>query len=125
MKIKKIMKLYKELRSLRRKVKSLEEYLQSANMRYNALFYKKSQEVPFNTVSIMIPNTHHIEAICGFPKMDSYPRADYIHARMTDSMKIKLVNDLFEQGYIRKVQDDDVGEIYEIKVVRCQNDSNR
>ncbi len=118
MKIKKIWKLYKELRSLRQKVKVLEEDLHCANMRYNALFYKKTQEVPFNTMSIMIPNMYHIEAVCGSPRMDSRPRAGYIHEKMTDRMKIKLVNDLFEQGYIRKVQDDDVGEIYEIKVVR-------
>jgi hypothetical protein len=117
MKLKKIWELYKELRSLRRKVKVLEEDLHRANMRYNTLFYKKSQEVPYNTMSVVIPNVHYIEALGGYRCMDSRPRADYIHEKMTDKMKIKLVDDLFEQGYIRKVQDDDVGEVYEIKVV--------
>jgi hypothetical protein len=118
MKIKKIWKLYKELRRLRRKVKVLEADLHSANMRYNTLFYTKSKEVPYNTMSIMIPNMYHIEAVCGNRDMYSRPRAGYIHKRMTEQMKIKLVNDLAEQGYIRLVEDNEIGEIYEIKVVR-------
>lgn len=118
MKIKKILELYKELRRLRRKVKVLEADLHDANMRYNTLFFKKSQEVPFNTMSIMIPNVHYIEAVLGNRDMYSRPRADYVRERMTDKMKIKLVNDLVEQGYVRLVEDNDVGEIYEIKVVR-------
>ena len=118
MKIKKIWELYKELRSLRRKVKVLEADLHSANMRYNTLFFKQSQEVPFNTMSIMIPNVHHLEAVFGDRDMYCRPRADYVHKRMTDQMKIKLVNDLVEQGYVRLVEDNEIGEIYEIKVVR-------
>lgn len=118
MEIKKIWKLYKELRRLRRKVKVLEEDLCRTNRDYNALFYKKTQEVPYNTISIMVPNIHSIEAVGNYYTVDSRPRAEYIHKRMTDKMKIKLVDDLFEQKYIRRVQDNDVGEIYEIKVVR-------
>ena len=118
MKIKKILELYRELRRLRRKVKVLEADLHDANMKYDTLFYKKTQEVTFNTMSIMIPNMYHIEAVFGNRDMYSRPKADYVHKRMTDQMKIKLVNDLAEQGYIRLVEDNDVGEIYEIKVVR-------
>jgi hypothetical protein len=48
---------------------------------------------------------------------DERPRAEYIQKRMSESMKLKLVDDLFEQGFIRKVKDDINGEIYEIKCV--------
>lgn len=96
----------------------LEEDLCRANRNYNTLFYERTRAAPYNTMSIMIPNVHCIEAVCGYHGADSRPRADYIHKRMTDQMKIKLVDDLFENRYIRRVQDNDVGEIYEIKVVR-------
>lgn len=118
MKIKNIWELYKELRLLRRKVKELEADLYRVNRNFNTLFYKKTQEVPYNTLSIMIPNVHSIEAVCSYHGADSRPRAEYIHKRMTDQMKIKLIDDLFEQKYIYRVQDNDLGEIYEIKVVR-------
>lgn len=119
MKLKKIWKLYKELRSLRNKVKVLEVDLSRVNTNYNTLlFYKKSQEVPFNTMTITIPNMHRIEVDYGLSDMSRRPVADHIHKRMSDRMKIKLVDDLFEQGYIRKVRDDDVCESYEVKVVR-------
>lgn len=118
MKIKRIWKLYKELRRLRRKVKTLESDLCRANQNYNALFYKKSQEVPYNTMTIMMPNVHHIESAYGLRDVSRRPVADYINKRMSDQMKVKLVDDLFEQGYIRKIRDDDVCESYEVKVVR-------
>lgn len=118
MKIKRIWKLYKELRRLRRKVKVLESDLCRANQNYNALYYKKSQEVPYNTMTITIPNIHRIEVDYNLRDVDRRPIADHIFQRMSDRMKIKLVDDLFKQGYIRRIQDDDVCESYEVKVVR-------
>lgn len=118
MKIKKLWKLYKELRSLRRRVKVLNSDLTFVNQRYNALFYEKSQEVPYSTMTIMIPNVFRIEAEYRLGDMNRRPIANHIYKMMSDEMKLKLVDDLFKQGYIRKVQDDAVGEVYEIKVVR-------
>ena len=118
MKLKKIWKLYKELRRLRDKVKVLEADLSKANMKYNDLFYKKSQEVPFNTLTIIIPNEYQIVHEYGLSNASRKPIADNIYKRMSDQMKIKLVDDLFEQGYIRKVRYNDLCESYEVKVVR-------
>ena len=50
--------------------------------------------------------------------LDRRPRAEYITQRLTNDMKVKLFDDLAEQGYIRKTRDDEDGEVYEIKVVR-------
>jgi hypothetical protein len=69
-------------------------------------------------MTITIPNIHRIEVDYGFRDVSRIPVANYIHQRMSDQMKIKLVDDLSKQGYIRKVQDDDVCESYEIKIVR-------
>jgi hypothetical protein len=119
MKINKIWKLYQELRRLRNKVKALEADLSRINTNYNILLsYKKSQEVLFNTMTITMPNVHRIEIDYHLRDESRRPIADHIYKRMSEQMKIKLVDDLFEQGYIRKIQDDDVCESYEIKVVR-------
>lgn len=118
MKIKRIWKLYKELRRLRQEVKALKADLYRAKLNYNALFYKKSQEVPYSTMTVTMPNMHYIEYSYGLGDVSRRPVADHIYKRMSDQMKIKLVDDLFEQGYIRKVRDDDVCESYEVKVVR-------
>jgi len=59
----------------------------------------------------MIPNIHSIEVYYGLRDVSRRPVANYIHQRMSDQMRIKLVDDLSKQGYIRKVQDDDVMEV--------------
>lgn len=119
MKLKKIWKLYKELRRLRRKVKVLEADLSRINRQYNTLlFYKQSTEVPFSTMTITMPNMYHIEHEYHLCDTSRRPIADHIYKRMSDQMKIKLVDDLFEQGYIRKVRDEALCESYEVKVVR-------
>lgn len=119
MRLKKLWQLYKELRRLRNRVKELEADLSRINTNYNILLsYKKSQEVPFNAMTITMPNVHRIEMDYHLSDVSRRPIADHIYKRMSEQMKIKLVDDLFEQGYIRKIQDDDVCESYEIKVVR-------
>lgn len=96
----------------------MEADLHTINMKYNILFYKNLQKMPFSTLTFTIPNLHSVEMDYHFSVMSRKPVANYIHEQMTDKMKIKLVDDLFEQGYIRKIQDDNIGESYEIKVVR-------
>ena len=118
MKMKRFWKLYKELRSLREKVKTLEEDLSWANKRYNMLYLQKTQEVPYSTMSIMIPNMYSVESCFNRPYLDERPRAECVQKRMSDKMKLKLIDDLFEQGFIRKVQDNEMGEVYEIKCVK-------
>lgn len=44
--------------------------------------------------------------------------AEFLMKRMTDTAKIHVMDDLIQQGYFRKVRDDQDVEIYEIKVVR-------
>ena len=114
-----IWKLYKEVRSLRRKVKTLENDLAYSNRRFSALYFEKTQqETPYNTMSFMLPNLYALEREMGPVDMYSRPRTEYFSRKLSDSMKIKLFDDLAEQGYIRKTRDDISGEVFEIKVVR-------
>ena len=113
-----IWKLYKEVRSLRRKVKTLENDLAYSNRRFNTLYYEKTQqEKTYDTMSFILPNMYALERI-GPVDMYSRPRAQYFSRRFSDGMKIKLFDDLAEQGYIRKTRDDEFGEVFEIKVVK-------
>ena len=114
-----IWKLYKEVRSLRRKVKTLETDLAYSNRRFNTLYYEKTQqEEPHNTMSFILPNMYALEREMCSVDVYSRPKAEYFSRRLSDKMKIKLFDDLAEQGYIRKTRDDEVGEVFEIKVVR-------
>ena len=65
----------------------------------------------------MIPNMYAMERMFG--PIDPYqrPKADYITKVMSEKEKAKLVDDLFEQGYIQ-VADSDVGTRYTIKVIK-------
>lgn len=117
---KRIWKLYKEVRSLRRKVKTLENDLAYSRRRFNTLYYEKTQqEKPYNTMSFIIPNMYALERDMLSPvDIYSHPKAEYFSRRLSNEMKIKLFDDLAEQGYIRKTRDDQFGEVFEIKVVR-------
>lgn len=126
---KRIWKLYKELRSLRYEVKAYQHSLDDAWLEIKQrnsmitfleerLRQKKETEVPYSTMSFVVPNLYMTEKLMSPTDLDRIPRAEYITRRLTDEMKIKLFNDLAEQGYIRKTRDDEVGEVYEIKVVR-------
>ena len=126
---KRVWKLYKELRDLRKRVVALNNCLESANREIKTrnsfitfleerLRQKAVVDVPYSTMSFVIPNMYMVEKIMSPTDLDRRPRAEYITKRLTDEMKIKLFDDLAEQGYIRKTRDDEVGEVYEIKVVR-------
>lgn len=117
MKVKRFWELYKELRLLRNRVKLLENSLCQANRNYNNLLFIKARDVPYSTISIMIPNMYNVNQCFYRPYIDDLPRAEAVQKRMSDKMKLKLVDDLFEQGFIRKVQDNIDGEIYEIKCI--------
>jgi hypothetical protein len=75
-------------------------------------------EVPYSTMSFVVPNLYKLDAVLSPTLLDSKPRAEYLTRRLTNEMKVKLFDDLADQGYIRKTRDDEVGEVYEIKVVR-------
>lgn len=126
---KRIWKLYKELRSLRCEVKAYQHSLDNANLELkqrNSLIcfleeqlrQKRETEVPYNTMSFIVPNLYRLESIISPTFLDCKPRAEYLTKRLTNEMKIKLFDDLIEQGYVRKTRDDNTGEVYEIKVVR-------
>ena len=126
---KRIWKLYKELRSLRYEVKAYQYSLDDAWLEIkqrNSLItfleerlrQKAAVDVPYSTMSFVVPNLYMVEKVMSPTDLDRRPRAEYITKRLTEEMKIKLFDDLAEQGYIRKTRDDEVGEVYEIKVVR-------
>lgn len=126
---KRVWKLYKELRDLRKRVVVLHNSLESANNEIKSrnslitfleekLLQKNAIEVPYSTISFLVPNLYMVEKLMSPTDLDRRPRAEYLTSRLTDNMKIKLFDDLAEQGFIRKTRDDEVGEVYEIKVVR-------
>ena len=127
MKIKRIWKLYKELRGLRSKVVALQNNLAYARyevQQRNELisFLEKErlhkQLYPYDTKTIVIPNMYGFEYVQDPRYIDTKPRAEYLMKRMTDTAKLKLVDDLIREGYIKKVHDDEMCEMYEVKVVR-------
>lgn len=129
MRIKRIWKLYKELRDLRIRVVALNNSLEQANHEIKQrnsfitfleerLRQRAAVDVPYSTMSFVVPNLYMVEKIMSPTDLDRRPRVEYITKRLTNEMKIKLFDDLAEQGYIRKARDDEVGEVYEIKVVR-------
>lgn len=126
---KRIWKLYKELRDLRKQVVVLHNSLTSANNEIESrnslitflmerLRQKAAVDVPYSTMSFVVPNLYMVEKLMSPTDLDRRPRAEYITERLTNEMKVKLFDDLAEQGYIRKTRDDVSGEVYEIKVVR-------
>lgn len=72
----------------------------------------------YNSIQIMIPNMYGFETIMDPTRIDRRPRAEFLRERMTDNAKIHVMDELMNQGYFRKVRDDEFAEIYEIKVVR-------
>lgn len=129
MRIKRIWKLYKELRDLRKRVVALNNSLEYANHELKQrnslitfleerLIQKAAIDVPYSTMSFVVPNLYKLENVLSPTFLDSRPRAEYITRQLTNEMKVKLFDDLAEQGYIRKTRDDESGEVYEIKVVR-------
>lgn len=125
---KRIWKLYKEVRRLRNKVKTLEADCSRANYDRVVAFQEAAQwrqyiqdskvQLPYNAIQIMIPNMYGFETILDPTKIDRKPRAEFLMKRMTDTAKIHVMDDLISQGFFRKVRDDEFSEIYEIKVVR-------
>lgn len=133
---KRIWKLYKELRRLRRQRRILANIITKHNrvltqhieenikdkqfIRYlqDELMQKRREDVPYNTLTFTLPNLYSLERDMVSPTyLDRRPRAEYMTRRLTDSMKIKLVNDLLEQGYIKYTSNSE-GDTYEIKVMR-------
>lgn len=125
---KRIWKLYKEVRRLRNKVKTLEADCSRANYDRTVAFQEVAQwrqyiqdskvQLPYNAIQIMIPNMYGFETILDPTKIDRKPRAEFLMKRMTDTAKIHVMDDLIAQGFFRKVRDDEFSEIYEIRVVR-------
>ena len=126
---KRIWKLYKELRDLRKRVVALNNCLESANREIKTrnsfitfleerLRQRAAVEVPYSTMSFVVPNLYKLEKVLSPTFLDTKPRAEYLTRQLTNEMKVKMFDDLAEQGYIRKTRDDEVGEVYEIKVVR-------
>jgi hypothetical protein len=125
---KRIWKLYKEVRRLRNKVKTLEADCGKANYDKMMAFQEVNMwrqyvqehkvQLPYDTVHIIVPNMYGLETVMDPTRFDQKPRAEFLMKRMTDNAKIHVMDDLIAQGYFRKVRDDVDAEIYEIKVIR-------
>ena len=125
---KRIWKLYKEVRRLRNKVKTLEADCGKANYDKMVAFQEVDMwrqyvqgnkvQLPYDSIQIMIPNMYGFETIMDPTRIDHKSRVEFLMKRMTDAAKIHVMDDLITQGYFRKVRDDESLEIYEIKVVR-------
>lgn len=125
---KRIWKLYKEVRRLRNKVKTLEVDCGKANYDKMVAFQEVGMwrqyvqdskvQLPYNSIQIVIPNMYGFETVMDPTKIDLKPRAEFLMKRMTADAKIHVMDDLIAQGFFRKVRDDEFSEIYEIKVVR-------
>ena len=133
---KRIWKLYKELRRLRRQRKILANIIANNNsmlaqriednrkdrqfIQYlqNELMQKRKEEASYSTLTFTLPNLFSLEREMTSPTvLDRRPRAEYMTRKLTDDMKIKMFNDLLEQGYINYSSTYE-GDIYTIKVVR-------
>lgn len=125
---KRIWKLYKEVRRLRRKVKTLEADCGKANYDKMIAFQEVAHwrqyvqdnkvQLPYDTMHIIVPSMYGFETIMDPTRIDHKPRAEFLMKRMTDDAKIHVMDDLMAQGYFKKVRDDAFAEIYEIKVIR-------
>lgn len=125
---KRIWKLYKEVRRLRNKVKTLEADCGKANRDKEVAFQEVSMwrqyvqenkvQLPYDTAHIIVPNMYGFETIMNPMDINHRPKAEFLMKRMTDTAKIHVMDDLIAQGYFRKVRDDEFAEIYEIKVIR-------
>lgn len=128
---KRVWKLYKEVRRLRRKVKTLEADCGEANYKFNIATQEIHQwrqlhedgtyrigTQPYDRLSITVPNMCGFEFIQDPRYADTVLRAEHLMKRMTETAKIKIADDLIQRGYLRKVGDDEMFEVYELKVVR-------
>lgn len=126
---KRIWRVLKLCRELQRENKglrnSLEEARNEVKQRNSLITFleeslrtKASVEVPYSTMSFIVPNLYLMEATIRPTTLDRRPQAEYMTKKLTDEMKVKLFDDLLEQGYVRKTRDNKDGEVYEIKVVR-------
>ena len=131
---KRVWKLYKELRKLRRQRKILAKIISKNNIMLNQRVTENKEDKRFirylqnelvrkenasyNTLTFTLPNLYSLERDMVSPRyLDSRPRAENLTRRLTDNMKIKMFNDLMEQGYISYSSTSE-GDIYTIKVVR-------
>lgn len=125
---KRIWKLYKEVRRLRNKVKTLEADCGKANHDKMIAFqevgmwrqYVSEHKVqpPYDTYQIIVPNMYGFETMMPPTDIDRHPRAEFLMKRMTGTAKIHIIDELMNRGYFRKVCDNEFAEVYEIKVIR-------
>lgn len=126
-----VWKLYKEVRRLRRKVKTLEADCGEANYKFNIAMQeihqwrqlyeddtRRKELQPYDRLAIMIPNMYGCEFVQDPRYADTGLRAEHLMKRLTETAKIKIADDLIQRGYLRKVRGDEMFEVYEIKVVR-------
>lgn len=127
---KRIWKLYKEVCRLRCKVKQLEADCADANYdkmemqqevqhwRQYADELRRRTEQPYDKIMLTVPSIYGLEYIQNPRLIDNKPRAEYLMKRMTDTAKLKLIDDLIQGGYIKKVRDDEMCAMYEMKVIK-------
>ena len=128
-KLKRFWKLYQELRMLRRvnaeivrECNEANDRLASATRRESGMeAYARSLEEKLrkrgNRVDFCVPNVSTIVSPYAMNETAEQARATYVEQELTDHMKIRLVDNLLERGWLKKTQVNNFETIYSLWLV--------
>ena len=125
-KIKRLWKLYQELRRLRKVNTEIVRDCNEANdrlavaecARLRMEDYARSLEAKLrkrgNRVDFCVPNVSIIASPYAMNEVAEQARATYVEQELTDHMKINLVNSLIKTGWLKKTQLNNYETIYSL-----------
>lgn len=128
-KTKRLWKLYQELRMLRRvnaeivrDCNEANDKLANAEMRELRMGdYAKSLEEKLrkrgNRVDFCVPNVSVIASPYTMNEVAEQARATHVEQELTNHMKLRLVNELLEHGWLKKTQTNNYETIYSLWLV--------
>jgi len=128
-KIKRLWKLYQELRRLRRVNNEIVKECNRANDRLAAAEARALQLGDYATsleeklrrrghrVLLCVPNTDAIVSPYAVNPYTEKSRARQVEQKLTDHMKIRLIDGLLEQGWLKKTQTNDFETVYSLWLV--------
>lgn len=128
-KIKRLWKLYQELRRLRRVNKEIVEECNKANDRLAAadaralrlgdyaLSLEEKLKRRGHRLLMSVPNTEAIISPYAVNPYTEKSRAQQVEQKMTDLMKIHLIDSLLEQGWLKKTQVNNFETVYSLWLV--------
>lgn len=128
-KIKKLWKLYQELRRLRKVNTEIVRDCNEANDRLavaecellRVRDYTRSLEEKLrkrgNRVDFCVPNVSIIASPYAMNEVAEQARATHVEQELTDHMKLRLVDGLLEHGWLKKTQTNNYETIYSLWLV--------